>query len=530
MRYRTLPHFIFPTRSSGTSRARRSIGCGVLTLATIGMLPAAGGNFATAEDTTVAASEKRTAKDDTAKDDTAKDDLAEVIRADIDDAESLSVDEITVGSEDGLVTLSGTVASLMDKRRAADVAKRVRGVQAVLNEIIVQPTSRSDADIREDVVSRMKTNDSLEKLEIVAAVNGGEVALTGKVDSLAEKRVAERAAAGVRGVTSVANQLTVRLDPDRSDQELREEVNALIIQSVYLDDLNIDVNVKDAVVTLAGKVHSAAQKERLEAVAEIWGVQKVDVEGVEVQPDSVDQTVRKRRYADVSDQQISQAIRRSLSNHPIAFSAVDQIQPEVHDGVVTLQGTVSRLRVKEIAERLAMDVVGVHRVVNELEVQYDQTPYSDAEIIDLTQKALELSPYLYRRDFRVHCNRAHVTLYGAVESQLEKEIAGWIAGGIPSVVHVNNVLAVEKPQKDKSDEQIKQDLQRKLKYSFYDKADRIQVRVVDGVAILSGTVDTWRQWQMALDLAIEAGSRTPHNMIDVRFHPPHGASDAFVPR
>ncbi len=65
---------------------------------------------------------------------------------------------------------------------------------------------------------------------------------------------------------------------------------------------------------------------------------------------------------------------------------------------------------------------------------------------------------------------------------------------------------------------------------MFDASDGIDITVTDGVAVMTGTVDTWRQWQAALDLAIEAGSRAPHNMLNVRHHPPHGASRIFVPR
>lgn len=47
-----------------------------------------------------------------------------------------------------------------------------------------------------------------------------------------------------------------------------------------------------------------------------------------------------------------------------------------------------------------------------------------------------------------------------------------------------------------------------------------QVKVEKGVAILRGTVDTWLMWQTAIDLALEAGSRRPHNLIAVRYGDP----------
>ncbi|QEF96168.1 Osmotically-inducible protein Y precursor [Stieleria maiorica] len=458
------------------------------------------------------------------------DELESAIKADLDDAESLVADRITVEVNDSLVTLSGTVSSLMEKRRAGEIAKRTRSVQGVINQIYVEPTSRSDDKIREDVLMRLRVNDSLDRPEIVVNVENGSVAMTGKVDSLAEKRLAETAAAGVRGVTDVQNQLTVALAKPRTDDELREEIQALIVNSVYFDDVQIRVDVEDATVKLTGTVGSAAQKANLIEAAEIWGVKGVSADQVTIDPDRLDPTRRADRYAIVSDQTIQESLTRAFSNDPIVFPYADKISPKVQSGVVTLEGKVGRLRVKEKAERLAMGIVGVMRVANELDVRFDGDVPSDAEIIRLSQAALARSPNLDRRDFRIHCQAAHVSLYGLVESRFEKELAEWIVDGVPGVVHVNNALAVNAQWEPKADEEIRKDLERKLKFALFDTSNEIEVEVADGVAILTGEVDTWRQWQSAVNLAIEAGARDPHNLLNVRMHPPHGASRIYVPR
>ncbi len=460
----------------------------------------------------------------------ASSEIRQAIEADLDNTESLNAGRIRVSVDNGLVTLSGGVSSLMDKRRASTVVKRTRGVQGVLNQLIVKPTERSDDEIRDDVVTRLRANDSLERREIVVSVSNGEVALAGKLQSLAEKRLAEIAAAGVRGVIAVDNQLTLRPAPDRSDDAMRDEIAGLIANSIYLDDVEIDVKVKDRIAYLRGTVSSAAQKDRLQTVAEIWGIAEVNTDGVDIDPNLADGTVRKRKFADVSDQGIQKALLRAIANDPVVFLAADAISVSVESGKVTLMGTVERLRCKERAERLAMDIVGVIAVDNELAVEPTANPPSDEEIIVLTQAALERSAYLNRREIRVHCHRAHVSLFGLVDSQLEKDLAGWLASGVTGVVHVDNQLAVERKRESKSDQAIERDIERKLKFVLLDQSDDIQVEVTDGVALLSGMVDTWYQWQAAIDLAIEAGAHHPHNLIRVRYHPPHGASRIFAPQ
>ncbi|QDV40482.1 Osmotically-inducible protein Y precursor [Stieleria neptunia] len=456
--------------------------------------------------------------------------LESAIKADLDDTESLNASRISVEVENGLVTLAGNVSSLMDKRRAGQIAKRTRSIQGVLNQLYVDRSDRSDDEIRDDVLMRLRVNDSLDRPEIVVNVQNGSVAMTGKVDSLAEKRLAETAAAGVRGVTEVKNQLTVALTSPRSDGELREEVQALIVNSVYFDDVQVRVEVEDALVNLSGTVGSVTQKSHLIETAEIWGVKGVLADQVSVDPDQLDPTRRAGRYASATDESIRQTLDRAFANDPVVFPFADSISSTVQSGVVTLDGTVGRLRVKNEAERLAMDVVGVARVINELEVRYGGKPPSDAEIIRLSQQALSRSPNLDRRDFRIHCQAAHVSLYGLVESEFEKQLAEWIVDGVPGVVHVNNALAVQDDWKPKADDQIREDLERKLQLALFDTSNQIDVEVSDGVVILTGEVDTWRQWQAAMDLAIEAGARHPHNLLNVRMHPPHGGSRIYVPR
>ncbi|GAA4467914.1 BON domain-containing protein [Novipirellula rosea] len=456
--------------------------------------------------------------------------IASAIEADIADASRIAGGEINVDASSGLVTLSGTATSLLDKRMADTIAKRTRGVTAVLNQLIVITSDRSDDDIRADVEKVLRINDSVDEPRIAIDVSGGEVALTGKVASLAEKRIAELAASGVTGVVKVDNQIAVSLSSDRTDKDIAEEIRGLIVHSVYLDDVQVDVRVEGHVAKLSGSAPSAETKDRLEQIAEIWGVSAVDVTAVKVDPNSADESQRRRRWAKVSEEEIQAAISRSFRNDPIVFSHVDAIATEANEGTVRLTGTVNRLRTKNRAERLASDIVGVHRVLNEIEVEYRNEEFSDMEIIHETQAAIRRSANLDQRDIRVHCQRAHVSLYGIVDSELEKQVAEWIADGVTGVVHVNNLLAVEPKWREKSDDAIKFALLRKLKYALLDKNDQIEVTVKNGTAILRGEVATWRQWQRVMDLALEAGARHPHNMLNVPYHPPHGASRIYVPR
>ncbi len=456
--------------------------------------------------------------------------IENVISADINDAARLSGSDVHVQAREGLITLWGTVDSLLDKRMASQFAKRTRGVKAVLNQILIKPTERNDDEIRDDVLKLLTANGATDRPQIMVAVSRGEVSMLGEVDSLAEKRIAEFAAANVSGVTSVINHLTVAMTGGRADIDLQEEIQTLLVHSVYLDDVDVDVIVKDHVAFLSGTVGTVEQQDFAQQIAELPSIQRVDMSKLAVDASAGDKALRKERFAAVSNETIRDVLQRSFRADPLVFDVADSIKIRAEDGMVSLAGNVHHRLEKMKAESLARGVVGVTWVSNELQVQRPENAPSDDEIIRETQAALVRSPYLDRHSFRVHCQGAHVSLFGIVDTELEKQIAGWLADTVTGVVHVNNSLAVEKEWQEKPDEKIKADLERKLKYTLLEQGDAIDVKIENGVAILQGEVDTWRQWQAAMDLALEAGAKTPHNMITVRYHPPHGGSYLYVPR
>lgn len=70
--------------------------------------------------------------------------------------------------------------------------------------------TRSDSRIQEDVSDRMSDDGALDASDIEVSVRGGEVTLSGFVDSKWAKRRAEDCAEDVSGVTNVQNNIRVR--------------------------------------------------------------------------------------------------------------------------------------------------------------------------------------------------------------------------------------------------------------------------------------------------------------------------------
>jgi len=125
------------------------------------------------------------------------------------------------------------------------------------------------------------------------------------------------------------------------------------------------------------------------------------------------------------------------------------------DGTVTLLGQVARPTLKSDAENVVKRIEGVEKVVNNIEV-LPPSP-ADDRIRRAAYRAIYgndvLSEYQLRAVPPIHIivNNGHITLEGVVARQMEKQVAGMQANGVPGAFSVTNNLVVEEPDKKKDD-------------------------------------------------------------------------------
>ena len=347
-----------------------------------------------------------------------------------------------------------------------------------------------------------------------------------------EKLLAGEVAMSVKGVIELKNELEVEAKKNLTDQELQAEISELYKYAALLDDVNLEVQVKDGVAVLNGRVASSFQKSYADLLAYRAGANEVDSRGINVNWRHTNPLLRSKRYEQVTDEDIRDALQRAFKHDPRLLSFDPQV--DVRHGVVTLTGDVGHLTAQLAAEQDASHTIGVQRVKNNLRIRWPDEAPSDKQIADFTRAAMARDPYVERQNLNIECENAHVSLYGLVDSQFEKYHAEWIASRQKGVVHVNDYLSVRTKWKPKSDAAIEADLKDKLTYAFVDPNNQVTATVDNGVAILRGTVDTWYMWQTALDQAIAAGAREPHNLIEVRYGLPSGphyyGPHDYVPR
>jgi hyperosmotically inducible protein len=119
---------------------------------------------------------------------------------------------------DGTVTLLGQVANPTLKSDAERSVKKIEGVDKVVNNIEVLPTSFNDDRIRRGVYRAIYGNSVLSQYQLRAVppihiiVKNGNVTLEGVVARAMDKQVAGVQANGVHGVFGVTNNLRVEED------------------------------------------------------------------------------------------------------------------------------------------------------------------------------------------------------------------------------------------------------------------------------------------------------------------------------
>lgn len=183
--------------------------------------------------------------------------------------------------------------------------------------------------------------------------------------------------------------------------------------------------------------------------------------------------------------EITQAIETELLLDPMVYS--NKIDVETKDGIVTLSGRVHNILAKERAIHITEAVKGVRSVINKLAV----SPIVGKKAEDIQKeivKKLLLDPATESFEIDVKVKKPGVvTLKGAVESYAEKELCENVAKEVGGVTSLDNQITVDYAEK-RSDYEIEQEINQRLKYNIWVDSDLIDVNVRNGRVSLSGTV------------------------------------------
>lgn len=346
------------------------------------------------------------------------------IRDDIEEAMALgpATDsyEVKTKVRDGKVTLEGEVESWAEKTLSGRLAKGVKGVKSVQNNIVVQyEPIRPDEEVEADIKRRLEIDAAINEEPIKVEVNNGTVELTGMVSSSA---AATRAAtiAQVNGVKSIETDFVVDwrigdtfgkiAGKPLTDQQVRRAVVDALILDPRVNSVNTKVRVVNGTVTLMGSVDNLAEKKAAERTAsDTIGVFRV-INLLRVRPDK-----------QLSDTQIAKRVKKSLERDPF----LDKYNLEVSaiNGQAILKGLVNKKIDKRRAEMIASDVAGVIDVQNNISLLEEWTFKDDLEIRDNVRNQLWWSPFVDSDKLSVDVDNGEVTLTGTVDSWFERRMA-----------------------------------------------------------------------------------------------------------
>jgi len=209
---------------------------------------------------------------------------------------------------------------------------------------------RHDSQIKTDVLNELKWDHTVNETEIGVQVRDGIATLSGHVGAHAKKVAAVAAAHRVFGVLDVVDDMKVRIPSvwERTDQDIASAVRNALIWDVFVPDRKIKSTVTSGAVTLEGAVDNWIERHNAEkAVHRLAGVRDV-INKITVAAKAVDASQIKR--------DIESALERRTEREAKRLSV------GVHDGTVTLTGTLRSWGEKNAAEHVAWATPGVRHV------------------------------------------------------------------------------------------------------------------------------------------------------------------------
>jgi hyperosmotically inducible protein len=225
------------------------------------------------------------------------------------------------------------------------------------------------------------------------------------------------------------------------DSQVLADVRASLTSDRFKD---VSVSVKSGVVDLSGSVELYAYKEEAERKAQhnknAAAVRnEIRVAGPQVPDDELrNKLVEKVQYDRVG----------------YGTTAFNAISVSVRNGVVTLGGHAYGPTDKDSAISLATHMRSVQDVIDQVEV--DPVSPMDDRIRIQVARSIYGHPSLNKyaidpgKPIRISVQNGNVTLFGVVDSQMDKDVANIRANSVPGIFKVTNQLEVasEVPQRE----------------------------------------------------------------------------------
>lgn len=353
-----------------------------------------------------------------------------------------------------------------------------------------------DSQITESIKTAISDDTMIDPDALTLSTLNGIVTMEGWTNHLLAKDRAVKIATSIKGVRSVIDRLNVRPAFVRDEVIQQNVINALAYDPAT-ESFEVDVTSDNYTVTLSGTVDSWQEKQLAAEVAK-------GIEGVQSIENNID--VKFNGYR--SDSEIEAEIQRRMQSS--IWVDEEAISVKVADNVVTISGYVGDLPEKNRAYTMAW-VPGVKNVNdeelvvasvldNEMQKKNRFMTVTDEQIKSTIEDALMYDPRVASYQPNIEVENQVVTLTGTVKDFLAKRAAGENAKNTYGVQTVNNNLLVE-PTFSPADEIIEAHVEEALLWDPVVERYEINVDVVNGEVLLSGTVNNTLEKNRAVRVA-----------------------------
>ena len=282
--------------------------------------------------------------------------------------------QVAVSLKDAVATLSGSVGSYAEQQLAMRIAKGVKGVKEVRNDVTMNYlTKRTDPEIAADIKARLQWDIWINGGLINPVVKDGKVTLTGTVGSAISKwrayddawvnGAASVDATGLKVEPGVAKDAQRKSeDVISSDSDMKAAVQAALRLDPRVSAFSPDVTVEDGGVILGGNVGNLKAKTSAEQDARnIMGVWRVD------------NLLKVRPNGRPTDAEVEKQLKAALAWNPLLDSST--IDVAVMNRTAYLSGGVESRFEKAEAQDVASRTKGVVVIFNHLKVEPDFSAY-----------------------------------------------------------------------------------------------------------------------------------------------------------
>ena len=380
---------------------------------------------------------------------------------------------VAVSVQKAVATLTGSVGSHAEKQLADRIARGVKGVKEVHNDVAVNdPSKRTDSEIAADIKARLQWDIWINGNLIDADVRNGKVTLAGIVGSaIAKVRAFDDS--WVNGVIAVDDS-QVEVAPlakgdarrrlkyaIRPDSDIKQAVQAAFRLDPRVAAFSPDVAVEGGEVVLGGIVGNLKAKTSAERDAR-------DTVGVS----GVDSHLKVRPGGQATDAEMKEQLNAVIRWDPLLDGS--KMTVDVVNRVALLSGSVTSAFRKAEAQDVASRTKGVVSVHNELKVE----------------------PRFYVAYYEWPDSYPYVSPYA---DQLSDYASGMFG-----------------PELYLTDERIKKNIESAFFWSPFVHSAGIKVVVDGGVATLTGTVGTSIAWREADRDARGSGATRVINRVKVK--------------